>query len=262
MKLSELKHEIGGGEVASVILAFVLGVERSQLFPHVELDATQINRARRIAREHARGVPIQYCLGWWHFMEMPFHLTRHVLIPRHDSEILVTKALEYTNPSSTVLDMCAGSGCIGIAVAKLGKIASLTGADICPYAIKVATFNAEVNKVPAKFVVSDMFASITGTFDVIVTNPPYIETERVGYEDPATLDEPSIAFDGGHDGLDFYHILARDAAKHLNPSGVMLMEIDRDQGKDIHQIFTAAGWQILDTVKDLAGRDRVVVVRR
>ncbi len=216
--------------------------------------------ARRIRRE-----PLQYIFGETEFMGLPFAVTPAVLIPRQDTEHLVSEALACCE-GARVLDMCTGSGCIAVSIAKLGKPASVTAADISEEALTVAESNAARNGAEVAFVKSDMFAAIDGEYDVIVSNPPYIPPEQLAGLEPEVKDyEPRIALYGGEDGLAFYRVLVCEGAKHLRrpadgrKGGILIVEIGFDQGVSVPALFREAGFSEVRVEKDYAGLDRVVI---
>ena len=215
---------------------------------------------KRLAR-----VPLQHLTGEQEFMGLPFRVTPDVLIPRQDTEHLVEEALACCE-GRRVLDMCTGSGCIAISIARLGKPASVTGADISEAALAVAGDNAARLGADVAWVKSDMFAGIDGEFDVIVSNPPYIPPEQIEGLEPEVKDhEPRLALYGGEDGLDYYRTLVTEGAKHLRPArngeegGILIVEIGFDQGVSVPALFREAGFTGVRVRKDYAGLDRVVV---
>lgn len=204
-------------------------------------------------------MPLQYITGKAYFMGLEFKVTPAVLIPRFDTEVLVEEALKYINCDSKVLDMCTGSGCIAISLAVLGKCA-VTAVDISPEALEIARSNASHNKTDnIDFIQSDMFQNVTESFDVIVSNPPYIPTKDVMELMPEVLEhEPKLALDGHKDGLFFYEILAERAGEFLNPDGMLIMEIGYNQAEDVMALLAKNNFTDIRVIKDLAGLDRVV----
>lgn len=209
---------------------------------------------RRAAHE-----PLQYILGKAYFMGLEFMVSPDVLIPRFDTEILVEEALKHINSDKNVLDVCTGSGCIAISVAKLSN-AKVVAVDISEVALNMAKKNAEYNETSnVTFVHSDMFSDVEGKFDVILSNPPYIRSEEVLKLMPEVLvHEPHLALDGHEDGLFFYEILARESSKFLNPSGLLIMEIGYDQAEDVSRLLENNNFTDIRVIRDLAGLDRVV----
>ncbi len=215
---------------------------------------------RRAGRE-----PLQQIIGVSYFMGLPFKVTSDTLCPRQDTELLAETAIPLCK-GAKVLDMCTGTGCLAISIAKLAGPASVTAADLSKPALSVAMANAKANGADVTFAASDMFENVGETYDVIVSNPPYIPAEQMDTLMPEVKDyEPRMALYGGEDGLDFYRILTAEGAKHLRPAGpekkggYLIVEIGFDQGKSVPELFRAAGFSDVTVKKDYAGHDRVVV---
>ena len=193
-------------------------------------------------------------------MGLPFFVNESVLIPRQDTEVLVETALAMMKPECRLLDMCTGSGCILLSLAKLGTVAEGVGVDISEGALKVAERNRENLGLPqVRLVHSNLFESVEGVFDMIVSNPPYIPTEDIEDLMREVRDhEPHLALDGSKDGLLFYRKLAEESGRYLVPGGSLLFEIGYDQGGAVSQLLDQAGFKDIHVKKDLAGLDRVV----
>ena len=210
---------------------------------------------RRKAKE-----PLQYILGRWEFMGLEVITDTRALIPRPETELLVEKALEHIqnlNRPAKVLDVCTGSGCIAVAIAKLSG-AEVTALDISPAALSLAAENANLNNVTLNLVQSDLFQSLEKqTYDIIISNPPYIPTSELTTLQPEiTNHEPILALDGGPDGLDLYRRLIPESLKHLSPNGAIFLEIGPSEAKGI---MTQAGYDIVHLIKDYAGKDRILI---
>lgn len=215
---------------------------------------------RRAGRE-----PLQQITGVQGFMGLSFRVTRDTLCPRPDTEVLVEQALPLCD-GADVLDMCTGTGCIAISLMKLSKARSVTAADISEEALAVAKDNAARNGADVTWILSDMFEKADGIYDVIVSNPPYIDREQMEHLMPEVKDyEPRTALYGGEDGLTFYRILTAEGAKHLRAAGpdrkggYLIVEIGYDQGVTVPELFRANGFSEVKVIKDYAGNDRVVV---
>ena len=204
--------------------------------------------------------PITKIFGKAYFYGMEFIVNKNVLSPRSDTEILVEKALEYIKPNDRVLDLCTGSGCVAVSIAR-NVDAYVEACDISKLALKVAKKNTKLNNVKVYNYQSNMFDKVQGKFNVIVSNPPYIETDVI-----KTLDEevkgfdPILALDGGLDGLDCYRQIAKNVKNYLLEDGVLLMEIGYNQGKSVTNIFKAIAKDV-QVIKDYNNNDRVVVVK-
>lgn len=203
--------------------------------------------------------PVQYIIGKAPFFGLEFLTNRNVLIPRFDTETLVEETLKVLKKGDSILDMCTGTGCILVSVLKNMEEVSGTGVDIDSSAVELAKKNIEYNGVFAKVIQSNLFENITGVFDVIVSNPPYIETKVIEELESQVKDfEPELALDGGADGLEFYRRIARDSKAHLKGKGALLLEIGYNQGKAVSDILTKEGFSMVKVIKDLCGNDRVV----
>ena len=208
---SYLKDVDEGSLKAKILLEYILKVEREYIITHYEdiVSETQITLYQSKLEELKRGKPIQYITNHQEFMKLDFYVDENVLIPQPDTEILVEKVIEILkNKKNTcsVLDMCTGSGAIGISIAKYIPKADVYVSDISRPALKIAQKNALKNEVKnIHFVLSDGFNNINKKdFDIIVSNPPYIETDIINDLPEEVKHEPHLALDGGRDGLDFY----------------------------------------------------------
>ena len=213
--------------------------------------------------------PLQYILGEAPFYGRQFLVDPHVLIPRFDTEILVEEALREIRALRQdgaahpgILDLCTGSGCIGLTLLLEEPDILLTCSDLSESALSAAKRN-EGNLLPesgrVRWIQSDLFGEITDTFDLIVTNPPYIKTADIDSLDAEVRDhEPLTALDGGEDGLDFVRRIAVEALPHLSEGRRLLMEIGDEEGTDACRIFRENGWQSVRILRDLSGRDRVL----
>lgn len=215
--------------------------------------AALMPRLEELVSRRKSGEPLQYILGKWEFMGLPFYTRPCALIPRQDTETLCEEALSIGG--KTLLDLCCGTGCIGVSLAKLGGF-EVTFGDISPDCLALARENAALNGVAGSFVLTDMFGNISGSYDMICVNPPYIPTSELASLQAEVKREPALALDGGADGLDFYRSIARDYATHISPGGALLMEVGAGQAADVAEMFSKA-----EIIKDICGIERVVAVR-
>ena len=247
---------------AWLLLTFVCKIDHTFYYVHMdeEMSVEQLAEYENILNKRAEHVPLQYITGEQEFMGIPFKVNEAVLIPRQDTETLVEEALKIVRPGMTVLDMCTGSGCILISIVKNVVDVEGFGYDISKQAINVAKENAKLNNVSVTFERSDLFENVNETFDVIVSNPPYIPTDVIGGLMPeVAVYEPIQALDGKEDGLYFYQKIVATASNYLNPEGKLLFEIGHDQGEAVSSMMKEAGYKDVRVVKDLAGNDRVVI---
>ena len=227
-------------------------------------DCGGITTFRQSINMRARRVPLQQILGHTGFMGLDFKVNADVLIPRYDTEVLVETVLSNEkNKDISILDLCTGSGCIAVSLKKYGAYSLVAGSDISENALNVALRNASINKTEIELYRSDLLRDIEGSFDVIVSNPPYIETEVIEELEPEVREhDPYIALDGGRDGLDFYRRIISDAPVALKPYGRLYFEIGYNQAEQVAGLMEKAGFSDIDIIKDLAGLDRVVFGKR
>ena len=211
------------------LLEYVTGVSKAMYFaePERAVSEEDANRYMDCIRQRAAHIPLQHITGEQEFMGYPFYVNKHVLIPRQDTEMLVEEAIKVMRPKMHILDMCTGSGCIVISILKMCRekyyMTGLqgTGVDVSEEALKVAAENAKRLEVPVTLVQSDLFEQLSEEqYDVIVSNPPYIETAVIDtLQEEVRLHDPYIALDGKEDGLYFYRRIIFKAGKYLKPQG-------------------------------------------
>ena len=259
-------HSVDNASVdAWYLLEHIYGISRVDFLirrndPFDKAQMKQRADYQALIRRRSEGYPVQYLTGNTEFMGLPFFVNESALIPRQDTEVLVETALVMMKPECRLLDMCTGSGCILLSLAKLGTVAEGVGVDISEGALKVAERNREnLGLSQVRLVHSDLFESVEGVFDMIVSNPPYIPTEDIEDLMREVRDhEPHLALDGSKDGLLFYRKLAEESGRYLVPGGSLLFEIGYDQGEAVSQLLDQAGFKDIHVKKDLAGLDRVV----
>ena len=205
------------------------------------------------------GIPLEYVIGYTEFMGLRIETDARALIPRQDTEVLVEEVLKYCGDAD-VIDLCTGSGCIAVSLAKLGNCRSVTATDIEQDALELAVHNSIVHDVYIEFIWSDIWNSVTGIYDIVVANPPYIRSDVIPTLMREVKDhEPGIALDGGEDGLYFYRKIINGLDDHLRGEGRVFFEIGYDQADDVSGLLKRAGFDEIKVVKDLAGLDRVVM---
>lgn len=270
---------------AKELLCYMQGLDRVGLMLRWQ-DIMQDNQCEAyfelVARRAAR-VPLQHITGRQEFMGLPFDVNDKVLIPRQDTETMVEDALELAEKGTVrgehysddlrkggdVLDLCCGSGAIGVSLAKLNSKLRVTCSDLSSEALKVARQNAALNGCKGlKLVESDMFEAFCSRlgkkkFDLIISNPPYIPPAVIEGLEPEVRDhEPMMALDGGEDGLDFYRRIAAAAPAHMKKGAVLMLEIGHDQRAAVEELLRGTGrfGQIMG-LTDLAGKDRIIIAR-
>lgn len=239
------------------MICHVTGKKRSELEHLTYIRHSKVEELLDMARRRQQGEPLWQIIGNADFYGYEIDINKNVLCPRPETEELVCEAVKHISENSRVLDLCTGSGCIAIAVAdKTG--AHVVASDISEEALKIAKSNAVKNKVDDKieFVHSDMFEGITGTFGVIISNPPYIPTADIAGLDREVKDyEPALALDGGEDGLDFYRIIAEKAGEYLAPGGRIFLEAGIGQAQAVADMLKGFDTKI---IKDMQGIDRII----
>ena len=239
------------------MICHVTGKKRSELEHLTYIRHSKVEELLDMARRRQQGEPLWQIIGNADFYGYEIDINKNVLCPRPETEELVCEAVKHISENSRVLDLCTGSGCIAIAVAdKTG--AHVVASDISEEALKIAKSNAVKNKVDDKieFVHSDMFEGITGTFGVIISNPPYIPTADISGLDREVKDyEPALALDGGEDGLDFYRIIAEKAGEYLAPGGRIFLEAGIGQAQAVADMLKGFDTKI---IKDMQGIDRII----
>ena len=255
---------------AWLLLEYVTGKSRAYYFAYGEESVTEsvAERYLELISRRAGHIPLQHLTHQAFFMGHEFYVDKNVLVPRQDTETLVESALEcmkaVKNPY--ILDMCTGSGCIGITLAKKFPESRVLGVDVSEKALKVAQknkHNLEADNID--FMLSDLFGELGNdiTFNTIVSNPPYIPTKVIEtLQDEVRLHDPLLALDGTEDGLMFYRKITEKAREYLKTDGYLCYEIGAEQAADVSEIMKQAGLRDITVVKDLAGLDRVVMGRK
>ena len=252
---------------AWILLEHVTGVSRAKYYvnPRQVLSKEEEELYLSYVEKRKKRIPVQHLTGVQEFMGLEFIVNEHVLIPRQDTEVLVETVWEDLEPGMRVLDMCTGSGCILISLMKRMQTVSgedgITGVgvDLSHQALQVAEKNASKQKVGAVFVESDLFDNVEGTYNMIVSNPPYIRTAVIQeLQEEVKLHDPYGALDGKEDGLFFYREIIKKSKKYLKKGGRLYFEIGDDQGEDVKKLMEEAGFSKVTVKKDLAGLDRVV----
>lgn len=253
---------------AGVLLCHVLKCDRTYLYSHDDrvLEKTEENALNHLLEQREGNVPLQYLVGETEFMSLSFVVNPAVLIPRQDTEILVEKCIELVKESNVkVLDMCTGSGCIAVSLAHYCPESRVVGCDVSQDALSIAKVNSERNGVQNRLELrwGDLFEALGGErgFNIIVSNPPYIETNvMTELQNEVKNYEPHLALDGGQDGLDFYRRIIALAPDYLINGGYLAFEIGYNQGQSVKGLMQQY-FHDIEVYKDIAGNDRVVIGR-
>ncbi len=247
---------------AEWIYSLVLDIKRSELGRGERtVKPSESKKIDEIVKKRLTGRPLWYIIGDTEFYGLKIKCDERALIPRPETEMLADITIKSVENNDKVLDMCTGTGCVAIAVAKSckGMGVSVTGADISDAAIMLAKENANYNSVDVSFVVSDLFNNIHGRYNIIVCNPPYIKSGEIPFLQKEVREyEPRIALDGGDDGLDFYRMLAKYVRNYLTRDGMLIVECGEGQTEAILKIFPKRDYAIV--LKDLSGVERFVKI--
>lgn len=260
-ELSELED---GYIKAKILLEYVLKMKRKDIISNYNKDVTEkeLDNFKNGIDKIKKGTPVQYITNNQEFMKMNFYVDENVLIPQPDTEILVEETIKICNnydKEINVLDLCTGSGAIAVSISKYVKNAKVYASDISKKAIEIAQRNAVNNNVNVEFIYSDMFDLIPKNyFDIIISNPPYIETDVINSLSEEVKHEPRLALDGGENGLNFYEIIAKEYKDYLKDDGHLLLEIGYDQAEKVNKLFNNKG----KVLKDLSGNDRVIILKK
>lgn len=267
---------------AWLLLEYVSKVSRAMYYAAPDRPMTQDEESQYLyyIERRAQHIPLQHLTGIQEFMGLEFQVNEHVLIPRQDTELLAEEALKIIGGAARkrqggtfgpaggayrLLDMCTGSGCVLLSILYHARKSTEmkvegTGADISRKALETAQANAESLHIQAEFSYSDLFEQVTGRYEMIVSNPPYIRTDVIEtLQEEVKNHDPMLALDGKEDGLHFYRRIIDEADKYLTKGGCLMFEIGADQGEAVSSMMGCAGYNNVIVKKDLAGLDRVVI---
>lgn len=245
------------------ILSFLLKKDLSFVYINLEmkLDEDVAIRYKEIIDMRSSGLPLEYIINEKNFYGRDFFVDERALIPRWDTENLITKIKELAKnmDSPEILEIGAGSGAISITLALEIENSKILGVDKSKDALEVCEINKNAHKAEnVEFIYSDLFSNVEGKYDIIVSNPPYIKSEDIEDLQLEVTHEPIMALDGGIDGLYFYRRIVQDSISHLKECGVLIFEMGYDQGKAIRDIMESYSLKNIDIKKDLQGHDRVI----
>ena len=262
-----ISHDITEAKTdAEVLLCGVLNITRNKLITlrQETLSQEQYKKYQKYINRRIIREPVAYILGKTEFMGLQFKVDNTVLIPRQETELIVDLANDIIkkNNISTVLDLCTGSGCIAVSIAKYNPNILVTSVDISSKALSIAKENALINEVSQQinFIESNMFNNIVGKkFDIIISNPPYVMLDEYKKLEKEIFFEPKIAFLAGTDGLDFYRVIAKKVKYFLNENGVLLLELNANISLQIVDLFRK--FIFTKIKKDYSGLDRILIVQ-
>ena len=258
---------------ARLIAASAAGKSTEKLLRDMRFYATDEveKRAEAMVRRRLAGEPVAYITGVWEFRGLPMEVSRDVLIPRVDTEVLAETAIKYLKDTgrldARVLDLCSGTGCIGCAIAAERPRVRVVLSDVSPEAMEISRRNVSRNGLDGRisFLPADVMKLpplMTGSFDLVVSNPPYIPTVEIMTLDPSVRDyEPVWALDGGEDGLDFYRAILKNWHGVIRQGGELMFEVGEEQAERVKDLMRMAGLREARSVLDTRGVERVVTAR-
>lgn len=248
---------------ARLIVAHALCISPSDVFLELDVPEPVQVRISAMAQRCMQGEPVEYVTGKAFFRYLELTVTPDVLIPRHETELVAQAAIERIKAFGyqTALDIGTGSGCIAISLATEAKV-RVEACDISSAALALAEKNAHSNGAQVRFFLSDMLTDVSETYDIIVSNPPYISEDEYQTLDRGVKEfEPALALKAG-DGLNYYRVLASGAGRYLNPNGALVLEIGCGQAADVTALLRNGGFDGIQVKKDYSGRDRIVTARK
>ena len=260
---------------ARLLLEYICHTDRNELIVHADRNRSGMEEQfyRTVIEKRAERVPLQHITGEQEFMGLSFRVNEHTLIPRQDTEILVEEAMRHLVDGMRILDMCTGSGCILLSLLKYSNECEGIGVDISEKALEVARENAARLQLSAAFLAGDLFAPLESVeaertvrggrhgvlFDMVVANPPYIETGVIAALMPEVrAHEPLAALDGGEDGLSFYRRITTQAPAYMQRGAYLFFEIGCGQAQAVTALMQETGFGGIEVLRDYAGLDRVV----
>lgn len=256
----EEKKALRPRKTAEALIGSLLGLKRMDLYMQFDLplEEKELETLRGLLKRVLLDEPLEYILGQIDFFGSKIKVDQRALIPRIETELLVEQVAKEISTQKTVWDLCTGTGCIGISLKKTHPGIDVFLSDVSADALALAKENALQNDVHVTLIQGDFLVPFKGKkADIIVCNPPYIETEKIPFLDLSVKGyEPELALDGGGDGLKFYKTLASYGHEYLNPGGKLYLEIGFNQGKEVEKLFSRANWKRGELRQDLSGKDR------
>lgn len=284
-----------------ILIEYVFKISKEKLILKYkdEINDKKVEEFRKLLKKLENGIPIQYIINNQEFMGLNFYVDENVLIPQPDTEILVEEVIKYCNElrnnesedketnkdykeniekepiinkedkninkkTIKILDLCTGSGIIGISIYKYLENVEIYASDISQKALNIAEKNTNLNNAKINFINSDMFENIhIKDFDIIVSNPPYIESKVIKSLSKEVQNEPKLALDGGEDGLKFYRSILENANDYLRKNGAIFLEIGYDQKEKIEEILKSYKiYKETKCIKDFGGNNRVIIIKK
>jgi release factor glutamine methyltransferase len=276
-KLKEISRKLGNCGIeaaekeAELLLSEGINMSRIDMYKdNPELNNTQTQSLDKMISRRCSREPLQYIIGHIDFLGLNLEVGKGVLIPRPETELMAEHAIKLLGARNTeqksVLDLCTGSGCVALAIAVKFPDALVYGVDISEKAIRYARINAERNNVKnAFFYCGDLFSTVnkTKSFDLIISNPPYIKSDDIKDLQPEIRDwEPLNALDGGRDGLVYYREIVPAARQILNDTGILMFELGDGYAQSLKKMFENSGYSSIEILKDYSGKERIILSKK
>ena len=252
-------------DTSLIALTYILGKSKSYILmnQNLELNNKQIERLKDIINKRENSYPLQYAIGEWEFYNIRLKVDKRALIPRFETEIIVDYLIKSSMKKDRILDIGTGSGAIALSLAKNIENTYVIGSDIEDNALSLALENKEFTGVEnVDFVKSDLFNNIKGKFDLIISNPPYINKKDYESLDKELYFEPKSALYGGCDGLDFYREIIKNTSKYLNNNGHLVFEIGYNQKNILNKLLKDEGFVNIENIKDFNDFDRFIIAQK
>ncbi|WP_399522362.1 peptide chain release factor N(5)-glutamine methyltransferase [uncultured Anaerococcus sp.] len=252
-------------DTSLIALTYILGKSKSYVLmnQNLDLNSEQNQRLNDIINKRKDSYPLQYAIGEWEFYNIKLKVDERALIPRFETEIIVDYLIKSPITKEKILDIGTGTGAIALALAKNIKNTLVIGSDIEDKALSLACENKVLTGIKnVDFIKSDLFADISGTYDLIVSNPPYIDKKDYESLDKELYYEPKSALYGGEDGLDFYRKIISEASKYLNNQGHLVFEIGYNQKEILNNLLSKQGFVNIQNIKDFNDFDRFIIAQK
>ena len=248
-----------------IALTYILGKSKSYILLNqdLKLNSEQSQRLNDIINKRSNSYPLQYAIGEWEFYNLRLKVDERALIPRFETEIIVDYIIKSDMKKDNILDIGTGTGAIALSLGKNIRNCQVLGSDIEEKALSLARENKELTKISnVDFIKSDLFEYISGKFDLIISNPPYIDKEDYGKLEKELYFEPKSALYGGEDGLFFYKKIINEASNYLNNEGHLIFEIGYDQKEFLNYLLKERGFKSIINLKDFNDFDRFIIAQK